>query len=237
MLFEERIRQAERIREEGKPYEAAEALDIIAREAERANDRASQASAVSHQLVCHQLLWGHGKDRSQLGVMRRLAGYGLVLADTYPAARDFSRIFEYRLGIALLRLGKVQQALIRFTTAAQGLGPEHPQYPEYNSYRGLAEVRYNAPGMGFAIIEDALRHVMAARARYTEEWRWLIHRTGVMLRMAEAYAHIRDFASAQGTLDRIMPLAAELRDQHRMPHRWEDYLFVSNQLGSAERDT
>lgn len=223
--FERRIHQAVLVRENGNPVRAAITLEGLELQAANKSDYVNQARALSQRIVCYQILSEFGKNRTFLVRMQKVSKEGLTFATNQPEVRDFGPIFEHRLGIACLRLGELNEALAHFQSATDSLQTTDDKYPEFQAYLGLANVYLHHESLGQQQLDKAWGTISDAELPPEDKnrWIWMVHSTGILLRIAEADIMMNRFDAADATLDLARPLVHELHEQHGKPYRLAEY--------------
>jgi hypothetical protein len=236
MKYKTLIARAERLREEGSPLQAAILLEGVEHAANKAKKYRTQGDALAQRIVCYEHLARTRKPAKYLRLMETLCQEGIELAQTHRAARSYLRIFLYRLGDAKFRQEAYTEAVYLLEEAIKGLPEKDDKYPEFASYLGLALVfNGDSSGTGNQLLDKALGRIQAAKSNYAELDRWMIHYTGVLLRIARAEIHLKRKTIAANALFQADAWVNLLATKYKKPRRLEEYRKIYRLLNPHRR--
>jgi hypothetical protein len=237
--YQDRINEAVALRERRKIMDALVILQEIEQEASLVGEFAFQAEALSQRIICHQHLSQGADQEKHLHAMATLSRQGIELANSQEAARTRLRTFHYWMGDALFRQKDYVGALDHFQIAAQNMAPHDREFPEFASYLGLALVYNGEVNQGRKLLDEASVRIRQARSEYEKrqepEWLWMIHYSGVFMRLARAEIFLDNIPTAANALLKTKPWAVSLKKKHGMSRRLEEYQKLERLIRARRR--
>jgi len=209
MDLERLIDAAEQEREQGRPSAALAAFRQAFGDALNLGRKDLALKALSHEVVCYQLLYERETDPKHLLNMVQQAENGLKLAQAH-GPEEYAHIFQFRLGVAQFQQGNYLQASQAFYQALCHLpSTGATQYPEYSGYYGCALV-LSGDDAGLGHIQHA-EH-MAGRLIFPpdQQWRRSNVLCGIQQRKALAAKTLQLTELSEQALDQAEKLAHDV---------------------------
>ncbi len=213
----QQIEYAEKLREQGQPYEAMALLTEVILQAQAVGQLNLVASALGHRILCYKHLFQNTGNEVHLMNMEENVAHGLAL----PIAEPEKAVFYLRQGDTFLLRNDAPQAESAYGAAYELITKGDHTEAEYLGHLAEAKSLNSKHSEAIELLLQAIG--IANTAQPARLFHKLVILSGLQARLIRAALACKKYGLAVGAFINGYTIAWWLRLRYRMPQRLNQY--------------